>query len=154
MDTDDTLPPEQAIRIADAVEDIKQNVERLRDNQELSRDEYTATENYDIRDAVERRFVKLSEAMLDAARVICEQEHGFVPERRKSKITALEQEEILGSELAELLRDAVGFRDVLAHSYGPVIDEDAVYDAMQTKLGRYVEFVGAVEAYLAAATEE
>lgn len=91
MGTDGTLSPEQVNRVVDAIEEIERNVERLRNDQELSQDEYTAEENYDTRDAVERRFVKLCEAMLDVAGVICEQERGSVPDRRKSKITALER---------------------------------------------------------------
>ena len=88
------VPPDRANRIADAVEDIEQNVARLRDDQQLSRSEYTAAENYDLRNAVERKFEKLTEATLDIAEEICKQERGAAPNRRKEKITALEDEGI------------------------------------------------------------
>lgn len=148
------MPPDRANRIADAVEDIEQNVARLRDDQQLSRSEYTAAENYDLRNAVERKFEKLTEATLDIAEEICKQERGTAPDRRKEKITALEDEGIISADVAERLREATGFRDVLSHSYGPIVNDDLVYDALQTSLNRYVDFVEAVEVYLSGMSEE
>ena len=148
------MPPDRANRIADAVEDIEQNVARLRDDQQLSRSEYTAAENYDLRNAVERKFEKLAEATLDIAEEICKQERGAAPDRRKAKITALEGEGIISADVADRLREAAGFRDVLSHSYGPIVNDDLVYDALQTSLDRYVDFVEAIEVYLSGMSEE
>jgi uncharacterized protein YutE (UPF0331/DUF86 family) len=72
----------------------------------------------------------------------------MLPEKRKDKITALAEEGIIDQALAERLRAAVGFRDVLAHTYGPVVNDDIVYDALQNDLERYVDFVKAVDGYL------
>lgn len=51
-------------------------------------------------------------------------------------------------DMSERLRTAVGFRDVLAHTYGPIVNDDIVYDALQNDLERYVDFVKAVDGYL------
>lgn len=154
MPPGDEMPPDRANRIADAVEDIERNVARLRDDQQLSRSEYTAAENYDLRNAVERKFEKLTEATLDIAEEICKQERGASPDRRKKKITKLEEEGIISKDISDRLHAAVGFRDVLSHSYGPIVNDDLVYDALQTSLDRYVDFVEAVEVYLSEMTEE
>jgi uncharacterized protein YutE (UPF0331/DUF86 family) len=148
MTPPDEFPSDRANRIADGVEDIERNVSRLRELQALSRAEYTAEDEQDLRDAVERKFEKLTEAMLDVAREILKQERGSAPGARKQTIAALEAEDVVDAELGRAIRESVGFRDVLAHSYGPVVNDDLVYDALQHSLGRYVEFLEAIHEYL------
>lgn len=146
--TDETLPADRANRIADAVEAIERNVSQLRNHQQLSHEEYTSSDEQDRRDAIERKFVKLAEATVDIASELCKQERETVPEKRKERITALAEEGIIDEQLSERLRTAVGFRDVLAHTYGPIVNDDIVYDALQNDLERYVDFVKAVDGYL------
>lgn len=55
---------------------------------------------------------------------------------------------VIDDELDRKLREAVGFRDVLAHSYGPIVNDDLVYDALQNSLDRYVHFVESIHRYL------
>ena len=74
-----------------------------------------------------------------------------VPDHRKAVIAELESLDILDATLAQELRDAIGFRDVLAHSYGPIVNDDLLYDALQNSLERYVSFVEAVSEYLGVA---
>lgn len=148
MPSRDELPPDRANRIADAVEAIERDVVRLRDLQALPREEYVADENQDLRDAVERKFEKLTEATLDVANQIAVQEGRAVPDRRKDRIDAIEELDVVDADLAGRLREAVAFRDVLAHTYGSIVNDDLVFDALQTGLDRYVEFVEAVDGYL------
>lgn len=148
---DEELRPEDAARIADAVESIERTVARLRSAQSLSREEYDAQENIETREAVERRFETLTAAVIDIAETVCRVERGRVPDSRKAAIAALEADGVLDADLARRLREAVGFRDVLAHAYGPVINDDIVYDALQNSLDRYVEFVEAIRQYMEAA---
>ena len=91
----DDLPADRANRIADAVEDIERNVTRLRTFQELSRGEYSAADEQDRRDAIERKFEKLAEAVVDIASELCKQERGTTPDHRKATITALEDEGLI-----------------------------------------------------------
>lgn len=154
MGNDDPLPGDRANRIADAVEDIEQNVTRLRELQNLSRAEYMADDEQDRRDAVERKFEKLTEAVLDIATEILKQERSSAPERRKQTVAALESEGVIDDRLATQLEEAVGFRDVLAHTYGPIVNDDIVYNALQNDLDRYVRFVEAVDEYLQEVTEK
>lgn len=147
MDPTDEMPADRANRIADAVESIERNVSRLREVQQVSRSEYKAEDSQDLRDATERKFEKLTEAVLDVAEEILKQEHVSVPQRRKDKITAIERTGMIGADLAKRLRETVEFRDVLSHTYGPIVNDDIVYDAVQNSLERYVEFVEAVDEY-------
>lgn len=151
MATEDPLSPEQAARVADAVEDIETNVSRPRSYQSLSRDEYLSAEYRETREAVEREFEKLTAAVIDIAQIILTAETNTVPDHRKATIDELEALGIINAALAQKLRDAIGFRDVLAHSYGPIVNGDIVYDALQNSLERYVAFVEAVSEYLGAA---
>jgi uncharacterized protein YutE (UPF0331/DUF86 family) len=144
----DKLPADRANRIADAVEDIVNNVSRLRELQSLSRAEYKEPEQQDRRDSVERKFVKMTAAMLDIAEEVIKQEDRDVPRNRKATVKALEDVRVISPELAITLRDAVEFRDVLAHTYGPIVNDDIVYDALQRNLDRFEAFVDAVDAYL------
>ena len=144
----DSLPAERANRIADAVEAIEELVTQLQAYQDLTHDEYTDPTEQDRRDAIERKFVKLTEATLDIATELCKEESTHLPERRKAQIESLASEDIVNEELAEQLKEAVGFRDVLAHTYGPIVNDDIVYDALQNSLGRYISFVEAVDQYL------
>lgn len=149
----DEMPAERANRIADAVEDIEENVSRLRELQELSREEYKAESNRDLRDATERKFEKLTEAALDIAEAILKQERKTVPSRRKDVVAAIEQAGIIGPDLDGRLQEAVEFRDVLSHTYGPIVNDDIVFDSLQNSLDRYVEFVEAVDEYLSRETD-
>jgi len=142
------MPPTRANRIADAIEAIERDVTRLREIRRTSLEEYTAEGNQDLRDAVERKFEKLAEATIDASAQIVKQEGRAVPQTRKDTVTAIEELGIVEPALADKLREAVGFRDVLAHTYGPIVNDDLVQDALENSLGRYVAFVEAVSDYM------
>lgn len=144
----DDPPAELVHRIADAVEAIERTVTDLRDLQHLTREAYRAEENRLRRDAVERKFETLTAATLDAGKTILKLESRSVPDRRKAVFDELETIDVIDPDLATRLRESVAFRDVLAHSYGPIVNDDIVYDALQHSLARYVEFVECVDSYL------
>jgi len=143
-------PAELLARIADGVEAIERTVGELRALQDVSRAAYKADDNRIRRDAVERKFEKLTAAVVDIGETVLRIEEQPVPDRRKATISELETVGVIDDELGAKLRAAVGFRDVLAHTYGPIVNDDIVYDALQNSLGRYVEFVERIDQYLAA----
>jgi uncharacterized protein YutE (UPF0331/DUF86 family) len=143
-------PADLLARIADGVEAIERTVTELRDLQGVSRSAYKQDENRLRRDAVERKFEKLTAAVIDVAETVLQIERDRVPDRRKAVVTELEAVSVIDADLGDELRAAVGFRDVLAHTYGPVVNDDIVYDALQNSLDRYVSFVECIDQYLSA----
>ncbi len=86
--------------------------------------------------------------MIDVGETVLRIEQDTVPDRRKAVVTELEPVGVIDTELGEKLRAAVGFRDVLAHTYGLAVNDDIVYDALQNYLDRYVTFVERIDQYL------
>lgn len=147
--TDGTsLPSDKANRVAGAIESIERNVTALRRKQSISRSAYTQAGNQDFRDSVERKFEKLAEAMLDIADQLLKHERGASPSGRREKIRALQRENVLDAQLTQDILDAVGFKEVLSHTYGPIINDDIVYDTLQNSLQQYVAFAEAIDEYL------
>jgi len=60
---------------------------------------------------------------------------------------ALEELGILSASTAEEMAQGARFRNVLAHTYGNIIEHDVVYNALQD-LERYRQFVIEVRDYL------
>ena len=59
----------------------------------------------------------------------------------------LAEHSVLSPDIAEEMAEAARFRNVLAHTYGSVVDDDVVYAALDD-LDRYRAFVHAVREYL------
>jgi len=59
----------------------------------------------------------------------------------------LHEVDVLDEQTAEAMAQAALFRNVLAHEYGDVLDQDIVYEALQD-LRRYRDFLAGVHAYL------
>lgn len=140
-----TLSEADIERIVTAVETAEESLAVLADKQSLSRDAYRA--DRETRDVVERRFVKTTEAVLDIAETIVVHERDAHPESNPEAMMALADLDVLEPETAEEMAQAARFRNVLAHTYGDVIDHDEVYDALQD-LTRYRDFLVAVRSYL------
>lgn len=151
--SDDPVSDEDASRISDAIESIEESHAALREKQSLSRTEYNAPTNRNLRKATERDFVTLAEAIVDVAEIILRHEQDDVPDGRKQQVRELHAVGVLDEELTHTLEEAVGFRDVLSHTYGPIINDDLVYDALQSGLDRYIEFTDAISKYLRANTD-
>lgn len=120
--------------------------------------------NRELRDVVERRLEKLSQAAIDIANGILADRECQVPRANQDKFRQLglvgvlsvgnvERENIelatassVGG-LAEEMAEAAGLRNVLAHEYGDVLDDKMVYHALQ-HLERYSLFLEELERYL------
>lgn len=120
--------------------------------------------NRELRDVVERRLEKLTQAAIDVANGILADRDCSVPKANQDKFRQLGLEGVLPVEnveretatletvsnvggLAEEMADAAGLRNVLAHEYGDVLDDKTVYHALQN-LERYSRFLEEIETYL------
>jgi uncharacterized protein YutE (UPF0331/DUF86 family) len=136
---------EDVERILAAARTIERSLGVLAEKQSLSRSEYGR--DRETRDVVERRFVKTTEAALDIAETILRCERGESPETNPGSMRALHDAGVLSGDVVEPMVRAARFRNVLAHTYGEVIDHDIVYDALQD-LRRYRQFLAEVREFL------
>lgn len=143
--TADGLPADRLNRILTAVETIEESLGVLARKQRVNREEYKA--DSDTRDIVERRFVKMTEASIDIAEELVTHERGQPPPSNPESMRTLGEIGVLSGPLAEEMAQGARFRNVLAHTYGTIIDHDVVYNALQD-LDRYRSFVQAVRDHL------
>jgi uncharacterized protein YutE (UPF0331/DUF86 family) len=143
--TADEFPTESLNRILVAVETIEESLGVLARKQQISREDFKA--DSDTRDIVERRFVKLTEASIDIGEELVKYERGEPPASNPASMRALGKLDILTPPVAEEMAQAARFRNVLSHTYGQIINQDIVYNALQD-LDRYRLFVQQISNYL------
>lgn len=143
--TADEFPKDRLERILTAVETIEESLGILARKQRIDRDEYG--DDPETRDVVERRFVKMTEASIDISEELVKHERGEPPRSNPEAMRTLGEIGVLSDAVTEEMAQAARFRNVLSHTYGDVIDDDVVYNALQD-LGRYREFVRAVRDHL------
>lgn len=146
--TADEFPDHRLNRVLTAVETIEESLGVLARKQRVSRDEYES--DSDTRDVVERRFVKMTEAAIDIGETLVGHERGSPPASNVETMRELGEMGVLSDALTEEMAQGARFRNVLAHTYGDVIDHDVVYNALQD-LDRYRQFVRSVRDHLESA---
>lgn len=140
------LSDDRLARVLDAIETIEKCLGILAEKREQT-DRSAYKDESDIRDIVERRFVKMTEAVLDIGETLLVHERGRPANSNPKTMRELGEIGILSAELTEEMVAAARFRNVLAHTYGDAIDHDVVYDAL-ADLDRYRQFVIAIRDYL------
>jgi uncharacterized protein YutE (UPF0331/DUF86 family) len=89
----------------------------------------------------------MTEATLDIGSVLVRHREGKPPSSNPGTMRRLDDCGIVSPDVASKMIDAARFRNVLAHTYGDAIDDDVVYDALES-LGRYRAFVVEIREYL------
>lgn len=64
-----------------------------------------------------------------------------MPATNGEKFTRLAELDVLSTTTADQLREAAGFRNVLAHNYGGDIDDSPVFYHLQDDLGWFLDFL-------------
>lgn len=117
----------------------------LAEKQSLSREAYL--DDRDRRDVVERRFVTITQACVDVARLLLGGLDEPIPDPSATAMSRLIECDVLTESTGTAMIDACRFRNVLAHEYGTAIDDEQVYEALQD-LERYRDFLVEIRAYL------
>jgi uncharacterized protein YutE (UPF0331/DUF86 family) len=109
-------------------------------------------------DVKEERFVEHSlqlaiQAALDVASHIVSEERLGEPRTNRELFDLLGRRGLLPLDLAQVLNEAAGFRNVLVHGYSDV-DLRIVRDAVEHRLDDLLAFVRAVRAWMAASGRE
>jgi len=124
---------------------INQYTDDLKQMRGLTEDEYL--DDMVTRRAVERTFVTLIQACIDLARHIRTAENLQSGNSSKAEIEAIERAGIITTETSEVIVEAVGFRNVLAHQYDDV-DHRIVYDVLHDDLHWFERFQQEVAQWL------
>jgi uncharacterized protein YutE (UPF0331/DUF86 family) len=99
-----------------------------------------------VKDVVERRFEMMTQACLDIARTLLKSLDVEVPEANADTMRRLATAGVIAERTGVEMAEAAGLRNVLAHEYGHVIDDEVVYDALRD-LSRYRAFLVDVREY-------
>lgn len=137
--------PERVETMVEKAEFVEECLEILAARQSISRDTYRT--DTVTRDVVERRFEKASQACVDIGRMLLRDIDGRAPDSNAAVMERLGTVDVLSEETASEMAQAAMFRNVLAHEYGDVLDQDIVYEALQD-LGRYRAFLHEFRDYL------
>jgi uncharacterized protein YutE (UPF0331/DUF86 family) len=86
----------------------------------------TYRDDAETRDIVERRFEKATQACIDIARILLRDIDGTAPDTYAKAMQRLGKRNVLQSSTATEMARAAQFRNVLAHEYGDVIDDEVV----------------------------
>ena len=79
---------------------------------------------------VERRLETMTQACVDIGRILLVDFDRTVPESNPATMYALNELGVLSDETATAMAEACSFRNVLAHRYGQVIDDELVFEAV------------------------
>ena len=100
------------------------------------------------RDVVEREFLTAIQACIDVGSMLLAAADADIPEQNADVFRALGERDILDDDATERMIRAAGFRNVLAHQYGTDVDDEDVFEALQTELDAFSEFLGQIRSEL------
>jgi len=141
-----TVAHETEGRILDKAGYVEESVAVLSRKRALAEEEYLA--DREQRAIVEREFHTAIEACIDIASLLCKELADDVPEQNAAKFTLLTDYDVLSPETADRMKEAAGFRNVLAHNYGEDIDDELVYLTLQSDLDWFPTFLREVREFL------
>lgn len=145
MTNDGPFPRDRLERILTAVTTIEESLGILSRKRTVDRETYKR--DTDTQDVVERRFVKMTEAAIDAGEEVLKVERGRPARSNPETMQELASVGALSTETAAAMAQAARFRNVLSHTYGDLIDDDIVYDSLRD-LERYRDFAFELRDYL------
>ena len=123
-------------RITDKINEIEQYLTELADIVPQTFEEYSS-DNLS-KAACERYFEKVIEAVTDLAFLVIAKNKFKVPEDDIDAFKILSEKKIISEELCKKLKDAKGMRNILAHQYGKV-EDNQVFDAITEQLDNDVK---------------
>lgn len=114
---------------------------------ELSFEEYR--EQREARDIVEREFETAIEACIDIGKMLLSDHNETVPNRNAQVFHELARVDVLDEGTAQRMAEAAGFRNVLSHQYGNDIDDEDVYNVLQSDLPVFRDYLEQVRECIA-----
>lgn len=134
-----TVPADIEARILDKAEYVEEALTILAEKQSIDRETYQSSREQ--RAIVEREFQTAIEACIDIAGLLLRALDVPMPETYAQRFPLLEEHDILSPETSERMRKAAGFRNILVHRYGDAIENETVYEHLQTELEWLVRYL-------------
>lgn len=134
----------EAPTVSKKLEQIEQYHGELQAKQSLSKETFLS--EITERRAVERMFENVIQACVDLAKHIATEDYGYEGDASAEAIGILRDNGVISDDVASVMIDAVGFRNILAHEYGDV-DPEQVYSYLQEELDVYDDFGQQVAAW-------
>ncbi len=128
-------------RIIVILEHLREAVARLEEKQQLAIDE--CLRSWSEQDIVEREQEKAVQACLDAGVRMIAMKQWERPDDNHGIFDVLAAHDVIESGLAQPLKELVGLRNILAHEYRNIRDEE-VYHHLQNATAVLRSFAGAV----------
>lgn len=119
----------------------------LDDSIEVSYEEFISEDNSLMYDATLHRLQVALQAVLDVSQyIVAHMVLGDYSENKKV-FDLLEKEGILNSDLAEVLKGAIGVRNILVHQYEDV-DPKVIFDILENHLNDFDKFISSIAKFL------
>lgn len=134
-----TVPDDIEARILEKAEYVEEAITVLAEKQSLDRATYRDSREQQA--IVEREFQTAIEACIDIAGLLLRALDETMPETYAKRFPLLEEHDILSPETSERMRKAAGFRNILVHRYGDDIENETVYEHLQTELEWPVQYL-------------
>lgn len=134
-----TIPADIEARILDKAEYVEEALTILSEKQALDRETYQR--NREQQAIVEREFQTAIEACIDIAGLLLRALDLTMPDTYAERFSRLEDHDVLSSETSDRMRKAAGFRNILVHRYGDEIENEKVYEHLQTELVWLVRYL-------------
>ncbi|MXR50445.1 DUF86 domain-containing protein [Halovenus sp. WSH3] len=81
------------------------------------------------------------EACIDIAGLVLRALDATMPATYAERFSVLEQQDVLSSDTSDRMRKAAGFRNILVHRYGDTIENETVYEHLQTELEWLIRYL-------------
>ncbi len=127
------------MRIDDKIEEIEEFLQQLSEVIPISLEDYKS--DFRTKAICERYFEKIIEAVVDLAFLFIKNHNYDIPEGDKEAIQLLADKGIIDLKLSDRLQKAKSMRNIIAHEYGK-IDDEQVFEAVSEEIDKDVkEFV-------------
>lgn len=134
-----TIPADIEARILEKAEYVEEAITILAEKQSLTRETYRDSREQQA--IVEREFQTAIEACIDIAGLLLRALDVTMPDTYAQRFPLLAELDVLSPETSDRMRKTAGFRNILVHQYGDAIENETVYEHLQTELEWLVRYL-------------
>ena len=123
---------------------IKKNLDRLKEKQGLSNEEFRA--NQDVQDIVLLNLQTAIQGCIDIASHIISDNDWGVPGSLAGLFDILAEKKVISQDIKKIMRQMSGFRNLIVHEYAE-LDTDKVYSMFTNRLSDFNNFLKEISIY-------